>query len=91
MSLLLLTVSGLFVRALDKGRRVELGIDVSNVATASLNAGSAGYDTTRGRQLYRDLGARLAALPGVESVGYARNLPLSMNSSRERVPGPNAQ
>jgi len=85
MSMLLLTVSGLFVRALDKGRRVELGIDVDHVATAALNAGSAGYDTTRGRQLYRTLGARLAALPGVESVGYARNLPLSLNSSREDI------
>ena len=89
MSLLLLTVSELFVRALDKGRRVELRIDVTNVATAALNAGSASYNSTRGRQLYRDLSARLTALPGVESVGYVRNLPLSMNSSGEdsSIPG----
>lgn len=85
MSLLLLTISGLFVRALDKGRRVDLGIDVTHVAAAALNAGTAGYDTTRGLQLYRNLGARLAALPGVESVGYARILPLSMNSMGEDI------
>ncbi|MEO7996244.1 MAG: ABC transporter permease, partial [Gemmatimonadaceae bacterium] len=85
MSLLLLTVSGLFVRALDKGRRVQLGIDVSNVASAALNVGIAGYDTTRGRQFYRDLSARLATEPGVEQVAFARLLPLSMNVSEEDV------
>lgn len=85
MSLLLLTVSGLFVRALDKGQRVDVGINVSNVATAAINVGIAGYDTTRGRQLYRDLAARLAAAPGVEQVGFARLLPLSMNNSAEDV------
>ena len=81
MSLLLLTVSGLFVRALDKGRRVDIGFDVQHVSAASYDIGTAGYDSTRGRQFYRDLCARLAAIPGVQSVGYARMLPLSMNSS----------
>lgn len=85
MSLLLLTVSGLFVRALDKGQRVDVGIDVANVTTAALNVGIAGYDTTRGRQFYRQLSARLSAASGVEEVGYARMLPLSMNSSGEDI------
>lgn len=80
LSLLLLTVSGLFVRALDKGRRVDVGIDVQNVATAALNVGSAGYDSTRGRLLYRELATSLANVPGVESVAFANILPLSMNS-----------
>lgn len=80
VSLLLLTVSGLFVRALDKGRRVDVGMNVASVGTAALQIGSAGYDSTRGRQLYREFKERLAATPGVTDVGFARMLPLSMNS-----------
>lgn len=80
LSLLLLTVSGLFVRALDKGKRVDVGIDVRNVATAALNVGSAGYDSARARLFYRELAARLANVAGVERVAFASILPLSMNS-----------
>ncbi|MEP6764093.1 MAG: ABC transporter permease [Gemmatimonadaceae bacterium] len=81
MSLLLLTASGLFVRALDKGQRVDIGIDITHVSTTALNVGTAGFDSTRGRQFYLDLASRLNAIPGVGSVGYSRILPLSMSSS----------
>ena len=81
LSLVLLSASGLFVRALDRGRRVDPGFDVSNVATAALNVGIAGYDEPRGRAFYRALVDRVAALPGVTGAGYARLLPLSMTNS----------
>jgi predicted permease len=81
MSLLLLAVSGLFIRALDRGRRVDVGFDASHVATAALNVGTSAYDSTRGRALYGALEQRLAAQPGVSAVGFARLLPLSMNTS----------
>jgi predicted permease len=81
MSLLLLAISGLFIRALDRGRRVDPGFDVEHVATAALNVGTSGYDSTRGRALYASLEQRLGALPGVTAVGMARLLPLSMNTS----------
>ncbi|MEP6779400.1 MAG: ABC transporter permease [Gemmatimonadaceae bacterium] len=47
VSLLLLTVSGLFVRALDKGRRVDIGFDVASVSTAALSLSTAGYNARR--------------------------------------------
>jgi len=78
-SLVLLSASGLFLRALDRGRRVDPGFDVTHVATTALNVGTAGYDEAHGRALYRTLADRLAALPGVTAVAYARVLPLSMN------------
>jgi predicted permease len=81
MSLLLLAVSGLFIRALDRGRRVDVGFDVNHVATAAMNLQTSGYDSTRGRALYAALEQRLAAQPGVTAVGLARLLPLSMNTS----------
>ena len=81
LSLVLLSASGLFVRALDRGRRVDPGFDVSNVAVTALNVGTAGYNERRARTFYRELAARLSAVPGVTSVAYARVLPLSMNST----------
>ena len=81
LSLVLLTASGLFVRALDRGRRVDPGFDVSNVAVAGFNVGTAGYDETRGRAFYDALVARISSLPTVLHAGYARLLPLSMTNS----------
>ncbi len=81
MSLLLLAISGLFIRALDRGHRVDPGFDVEHVATAALNVATSGYDSTRGRALYVALEERIAAAPGVTAVGTARLLPLSMNTS----------
>jgi predicted permease len=81
LSLVLLTASGLFVRALDRGRRVDPGFDASNVAVAGLNVGTAGYDEPRGRAFYDALVARVGALPTVSHAGYARLLPLSMTNS----------
>jgi predicted permease len=85
LSLVLLSASGLFVRALDRGHRVDPGFDVNNVATAAMNVGTAGYNEVRARAFYRELATRLAALPGVMSVGYARLLPLSMNTTGTEI------
>jgi predicted permease len=81
MSLVLLSASGLFVRALDRGRHVDPGFDVTNVATTALDVGIAGYDESRGRAFYRALVDRVASLPGASGAGYARLLPLSMTNS----------
>ena len=89
MSLLLLSAAGLFVRALDKGHRVDPGFDATHIAVASLDASTSGYDEPRARLLYAALHDRLSALPGVTSVGFAATLPLSMNNMGEdaSVPG----
>ena len=36
-SMLLLTTSGLFVRALARGHRVDTGYDIRNIATAAMD------------------------------------------------------
>jgi predicted permease len=76
----LLAVSGLFVRARDRGRGVHPGFEVDGVATTALDVSTSGYDQGRARAFYQLLARRLAAQPGVTSVGYARVLPLSMNT-----------
>lgn len=80
LSLVLLAAAGLFTRALDKGKSVEVGFDAQNVATAALNVSVAGYDSTRARLFYEQLATALRERNGVEAVGYARILPLSMSS-----------
>jgi len=78
-SSLLLVAAGLFLRALDRGERVDPGMDVNNVAVASFDAESYGYDEARARQFYRVLKERLQTLPGVEAVSSTRVLPLTMS------------
>jgi predicted permease len=88
VSLLLLVAAGLFLRALDRGRRVDLGFDPSNVAVASLTTGTSGYDDAKARRFYRSLRDELAQTPGVVAVTYAGDLPLSRYNSVElRIDG----
>ena len=89
-SLVLLTTSGLFVRALSRGHRVDPGYDIHNVVTSGFDVSLSGYDTARARAFYSSLRERVAALPGVTATGYAGLLPLSMNSTRLEITVPGA-
>jgi predicted permease len=84
-SLVLLAASGLFVRALQRGRDVNPGFDVNGVATAAIDVGTSGYDRGRAREFYRTLAARLEARTGVTAATYARFLPLSMNTAGTEI------
>jgi len=81
LSLVLLVVAGLFVRALELGARVDPGFDRAHVATAALNTESWGYDETEGRAFFRTLRERIGALPGVTAASYSSFLPLTMSST----------
>jgi hypothetical protein len=61
LSLTLLVAAGLFLRALDRGSRVDPGFDPAGVAVAELNPESWGYDETRGRAFLRMLREQVAA------------------------------
>jgi predicted permease len=89
-SLLLLTASGLFLRALSSGQRVDPGYDINHVTTASFDVGLAGYDTARAQQFYAALAERVGHLPGVTGVAYTRVVPLSMNSTCYDIAVPGA-
>jgi hypothetical protein len=84
-SLVLLTIAGLFVRALVAGASIDPGFDARGVALASFNTQSFGYDAERGREFYRALRQRLEAAPGVEAVTYADRIPLTMSNSGAMV------
>jgi predicted permease len=85
LSLTLLVAAGLFLRALDRGSRIDPGFDPTGVAVTQLNPESWGYDENKGRAFFRRLRDEVAALRGVTAVSYATFLPLTMQSTGDMV------
>jgi len=75
-SLVLLIVAGLFVRTLFRAQRAYLGFDPNNVLNLTLDPREVGYDEARTKSFYRDLEARVRALPGVQSASLASSVPM---------------
>jgi predicted permease len=95
LSIVLLISSGLFLRGLQSATNVDKGFDENNLLLASVDPGLQGYDRQRSEVFYRELNAGLSALPGVEAVGFAHMVPLTLSNSDQGVsipgyePGPN--
>ena len=77
-SLVLLIAAGLFVRSLAHVQRMYLGFDPDHVLNVTLDPHGIGYDEPRARGFYRDLEARVRALPSVKSVALAFFVPMGI-------------
>jgi predicted permease len=77
LSLLLLVCAGLFTRSLQKAQQSNPGFDPNHVLLVSYELGPAGYSEDRSIEFHRQLLAKLAALPEVQSVTMADFSPLS--------------
>ena len=75
-SLVLLIVAGLFVRSLMSAQRSYLGFDADHVLNLTLDPREVGYDDARTKNFYRDLEARVRALPEVHSASLAFSVPM---------------
>jgi len=77
-SVVLALAAGLLIRSLVEMQRIDLGFEPHGVLTADLQVPATDYprpeDIVR---FYRDVGERVAALPGVRAAGAVRVLPLS--------------
>jgi predicted permease len=71
-SLVLLIGAGLFVRTLVNLRAEALGFRPDNLLVFQLNAPLNGYEEEKLKDFYEAVQARLAAVPGVVSVGASR-------------------
>ena len=71
LSLTLLIGAGLFVSTLRNLRGSDPGFDVEKLVTFKVDPMLNGYTDERGRQFYRDLTARLSAIPGVSGASLA--------------------
>jgi putative ABC transport system permease protein len=89
VSILLVVVAGLFVRALQAAGSMNPGFDPLGVELASLDLSLAGYTSTTGPAFARDLADRVRALPDVQSASIALVLPGGFETHRRslRVPG----
>lgn len=77
LSLLLLVCAGLFTRSLQKAQQSDPGFDPNHVLVASYELAPSGYSEARAIQFHRQLLAKLAAFPEVQSVTIADFSPLS--------------
>jgi predicted permease len=77
VSLVLLISAGLLLRSLQRAQSTDRGFDPEQVLALSLDTTAQGYDSPRTVELYRQLTERLAALPGVKSVGLASAIPFA--------------
>ena len=85
LSLMLLSAAGLFIRSSVEASRVEPGFHMGGELLAEVDASLAGYDQTRGQNVYRNVVDRLQTVPGVESVSLAATVPFGMISLGKTV------
>lgn len=87
-SFLLLITAALFLRSIARAYDIDPGFQTRHLAIFMTNAGQIGYREAQTRAFYKEARARVAALPGVESVSWSSNLPLWARSvSRLQIEG----
>jgi len=90
MSLMLVIVAGLFLRALEHAAAIQPGFDERRVDVVQLDFSLAGYKAETAPPFVRELIARIRLLPAVETATLSVDLPLDggrMGMGGLRVPG----
>ena len=85
LSLALLVVSALFVRAALLGAKADPGFALDRTVHAEVDPALAGLDEARGRDVQRRLLERMRSLPGVEAASTASVIPFGDISITRRV------
>jgi predicted permease len=80
----LVTSSLVAVRGLVNSLHAHFGFDIENTLLAEADLSMAGYSADRVPAMQKRMVEAVAALPGVESVGLADALPLSVNGDDEQ-------
>ncbi|MGH7468048.1 MAG: ABC transporter permease [Longimicrobiales bacterium] len=89
LSLVLLVAAGLLFRSFVTMRSVDTGIITQNVVTMRVLAPATLYpEPHRTAGLFRELETRLRATPGVEAVGFTRDIPLAADFQGTRITAP---
>jgi len=89
-SLVLLVGAGLFLKSLRAAIQVDPGFTVEGVATLTMDLGPEGYSVEEAVDLFDDLEARVARLPGVEATSITDGLPMTLGVMHRRsvsIPG----
>jgi predicted permease len=91
LSLVLVVAAGLFLRTFSSLAGVQLGFDSRPILVASIEFPGARVDPARRPELFRQLTAAAAAIPGVSNAALSETTPLSnnvWNNTVELLDGP---
>jgi predicted permease len=84
-SLALVTAAALFIRGAANAAAVETGFKAKNVFLVEVDASLGGANQKRALDLYRMVGERFSALPGVEHADISATVPFGINTVRRTV------
>jgi predicted permease len=76
VSLMLLCAAGLLLRSLNNMRQQDLGFETKDRYVLHINPQMAGYKPAQMEALYRQLGDKVSAIPGVERFSFSLYSPL---------------
>ena len=86
LTAVLLVVAGLLLRSLGASQRADVGFDPRGLATVSVDTDMVRYTPERSQVFWREALARVRALPGVQSAGFASpSMPFALNFSTSEV------
>src|ERR1700741_268625 len=85
LSLLLLICAGLFIRSFMSAQKIKPGFNAHNVLIATYDLFAGGYSEASGVELDRQLVAKLAAQPGIQSVALSSRVPLGFGGGSTAV------
>jgi predicted permease len=84
LTAVLLVVAGLLLRSLGKSQRADVGFEPRGLAAVAFDTDMMRYEPARGLEFWRTARDRVAALPGVTSVGVVTpTLPFTFNFSQD--------
>ncbi len=78
LSLVLLVGAGLFLRSLGNASSIDIGMKPDNVLLMAVDPKLHQYSREKTQQFIQQLRERVSALPGVRSVSFVDNIPLSL-------------
>jgi macrolide transport system ATP-binding/permease protein len=81
VSMVLLIAAGLLLRGLFVVQTIDPGFEMQNVASVSFELRNQGYDDHRAAVFQRELFDQVSALPGVDAVAQAAEIPLGNDHS----------
>lgn len=83
VGLMLLVGTGLFARAVTRALSVDLGFKTEHISLLSFDPGDAQFDVPHQVAYYNEMAAKIATVPGVNSVSWTGNFPLSSDQDTE--------
>lgn len=86
-SCVLLVVSALLVRGLQRASNYDPGFDYTHIITIDPQLYAHGYTPVKAIQFAQNLTPRLLQLPGVDAVSFVRNPPLGNRVTMQRARG----